>query len=120
MAVSGKKAEASVVIGGAVTQLEPNQTGDFQRVYVKPGSSVEVTVSYPEGQPGDKVVAVAQDGGSIDGKGIAKALTLDKQRNVTFTADTTTEGGIYRVLLRNGADRKTINIWAGQEPPLKH
>ncbi|MES2995747.1 MAG: hypothetical protein V4733_02955 [Verrucomicrobiota bacterium] len=36
-----------------------------------------------------------------------------------FTAQTTAEGGISRVLLTKGADRKAVELWGGTEPPLK-
>lgn len=118
MASSGKPAVASLSAGGLSYTLIPNQTGDFQRVRVPRGASVQVSVSYPN-EAGRTVIASMQDGGSIDGKGHTKALTLDAAGNASFDVKTTGEGGIARVLLTNGSDRKVINIWGGEEAPLK-
>ncbi|MES2995704.1 MAG: hypothetical protein V4733_02740 [Verrucomicrobiota bacterium] len=119
MASSGSEATATVVVNGARHRLVPNQLGEFQRVYVETGGSVDVTVRYPAAKPGDKIIAAMQDGGTLNGKGIAEQFTVDSSGNIAFSAETRDEGGIHRVLLTKGADRKTLDIWGGAESPLK-
>ncbi|MES2996125.1 MAG: hypothetical protein V4733_04870 [Verrucomicrobiota bacterium] len=119
MAASGDSATAEVVINGARHRLVPNQLGEFQRVYVETGGSVDVTVRYAGAKPGEKVIAAMQDGGTLNGKGIAEQFTVDSSGNIAFSAETRDEGGIHRVLLTKGADRKTLDIWGGPESPLK-
>ncbi|MES2996685.1 MAG: hypothetical protein V4733_07740 [Verrucomicrobiota bacterium] len=118
-AVDAPPAGARVTVEGKSYDLVPNQFGEFQRVYVEKGGEAEVTVRYPEAKADDVVIAAMQDGGTIDAEGVGKALRLDKSLKLHFTAQTTAEGGISRILLTKGADRKTVELWGGEEPPLK-
>jgi hypothetical protein len=119
MSASGAPATAVVTLGNHSHKLIPNQLGEFQRVYLEKGGSANVQVQFPKSKPGDRVIAVMQDGGTINGDRIVGSFILDEQSGVAFSVDTTAEGGLSRVLLTCGADRKTLEFWSGDEFPLK-
>lgn len=116
MAQFGEPASAQVTVAGRNFALAPNQSGEFQRVYVPRNSTVAVDVTYPAIGAGAPVFAEVLDGGRfIDGSS-AMRLAADSRGRVGFNFQTDAEPGTYRVLLRVGEDQKTIDIWVG--PPL--
>lgn len=110
---------ARVVANGKSYDLVPNQLGEFQRVYLEKGGLAEVSLQFPEAKPGDTVVAAIQDGGTVNRENTAAPLQLDDNLSARFSVETTAEGGISRVLVTHGADRKTLIFWGGAEHPLK-
>jgi hypothetical protein len=119
VAYSGAFVAAAVRVDGKDYHLTPNQVGNFPRIDVKTKDTIHVQVAYPQGQPGDAVVVESEDGGSLDGKKTANITTLDSQQAVEFNFHTTEQPGIYHVALRNGADVKVLNFWAGPEPVVR-
>jgi hypothetical protein len=128
-AVPGQHAVAKVQARGREYQLTPNQVGNFQRMYVEPNQQMPVQVGFPEGQAGDSVAVVAEDGGKLreaaSGKGqgngdggIGLAARLDERKEVAFTFQATKPGGLHRVTLRHGTETKTLEFWVGNETPV--
>jgi len=129
----GEEAVASVTTadGHTTGNLQLNQVNTFvPRVNIQPQETVTVTVSWPQGSPGEKVVAAVEDGGSLAmvGQGAVEPaqskgervlkLTLDEQRAMRFVFTGSEATGIARVTLRKGAETKTVQFWAGPEPQL--
>jgi len=116
----GQFAEASVNYKGTVYHLTPNQIGNFERVNMDTNSTVKVQVAYPQAQVGDTVAVEVEDGGTLSSQAAKAAMSqvsrLDNQKTVNLQFSTTDNEGIYRVLLRNGADVKVLNFWAGALP----
>ena len=81
-------------------------------VTMEHGKTANFTVAYPGGVPGDLVTIQSEDGGVIaDGKPVIQAH-LDDNRQIAFPFNSTQEGGLYRVTLRNGFDQKRLEFWA--------
>jgi hypothetical protein len=114
--LNGEMAEATVSAGGKNYVLQPNQIGNFQRVYVEPGAIVPVKVTYPEGEAGEKLIIQAEDGGRLDSGKPVNVDELDQNKSLTFKFLLTNQIGVHRVTLRKGADVKTLDFWVG--PPL--
>jgi len=108
-------ATASVNVNGQSYTLKPNQIGNFQRITVAPSSSIDLSVAFPKSQPGDVVSVQAEDGGSVNDGGIATPMPLDDKKALNFNFKTTSQPGIYRVTLRNGADVKRLQFWVAQK-----
>jgi hypothetical protein len=105
--------------GGREVELLPNWIGVFvPRPVVDPGTAVTVEVAYPEGNPGERVVASVEDGGDLADGGAVQLLELDRDRKVSFDFTAGANVGIYHITMRKGTDRKTVEVWAGAEPPL--
>lgn len=116
MAQFGEPASARVTVAGRSFALEPNQAGEFQRVYVGRNSKVSAEISYPGAGAGAPVFAEVLDGGRFADGAQAKRLTADARGKIGFDFQTDADFGTYRVLLRLGDDEKTLDIWVG--PPL--
>lgn len=43
-------------------------------------------------------------------------MRLDEAGALRFAFTSTSEGGVYRVTLRNGFDEKRLEFWGGPEP----
>ena len=114
-AYPGLYTDARVMVGGKSYDLSPNQLGDFQRVYIDPKAKVSVQVNYPEGQKGDPIALEVEDGGQLSNKTMGSVIKLDDQNTAQFQFLAGDQEGIYRIVLRNGADVKTVNLWVGQE-----
>ena len=111
---SGQPATAQINVDGESYQLTPNQIGGFQRITVSPKAKIDVSLAYPQGQPGDVVGVEVEDSGSLSGGASAKAMSLDKRKTLAFQFQTTEQIGIYRITLRNGADVKSLNFWVAE------
>ena len=106
--------------GGQQYDFKPNELGLFPRVNIGLGDSASVSVAYPGGAPGDLVVVQSEDGGTLaDGKTVMQAH-LDDNLQVKFPFNSTQEGGIYRVTLRNGFDQKRLEFWGGPAPVVRN
>jgi hypothetical protein len=112
-------ADASVHAGNQNYLLTPNQLGNFERVNIAPKQKVAVDVSYPEGQAGDPVSVEVEDGGHLNQNQMAEVTALDGQDSIHFQFQPTDQAGIYRIVLRSGADVKVVNFWVGQEPQIR-
>ena len=101
-------------MGGVSTPLlSPDQSGTFPRVYLAQGGQANVQVQLPEANPGDQVLAGAEDGGLFaDGRPVA-ALTVDEHHAVAFQFRVGQFPGNYRITVRHQAQAKTVLLWAG-------
>ena len=109
--VPGEMVRAHMETGGQSGDLTPDQTGTFPVVHIDPKQKVSVTAAWPDGQPGQRVVAAVVDGGelAVDQRTLPLDLNAHNQVNFVFTA--ATAPGLYRVTLRKGVDVKTLSFW---------
>ncbi|HEY5895676.1 MAG TPA: hypothetical protein VIT91_20850 [Chthoniobacterales bacterium] len=114
----GDRAIAAVSYAGRKYSLQPTQYGFFDRVLIEPSAKVPVQVTYPDGEPGEKVIVEVEDGGQLDNDSILAVQALDDEKRLAFVFQATDQTGIFRVTLRKGGDVKTLNFWAGPELPI--
>jgi hypothetical protein len=114
----GDITRARVTAKGRAFDLAPNQIGQFDRVYVEPGAKVPVELSYPKGQPGDKIGLAMLDGGCFQDGKPARMEQLDAARKVAFQVEVNQEHGVYRVGVRHGRDLKILDLWVGEPNPI--
>jgi uncharacterized protein YfaP (DUF2135 family) len=119
VAYPGLFSEARITVGGKTYDSTPNQFGQFQRVYIEAKAKVSIQVAYPDGSAGDPVAVEVEDGGELGNKTMGSVVKLDDQKTAQFQFLAGDQEGIYRVVLRNGADVKTVNLWVGQETASK-
>lgn len=98
---------------GGSFNLIPNSLGLFPRIDLELEETVDVSLLYTQGQPGDSVIVQAEDGGHLNENRTVLSLILDEQRRLRFTFKTTREGGIYRVTLRRGFEEKRFEFYGG-------
>ena len=102
---------AVVEVNGESYELSVNQIGYFQRVYALPEQKIPVVVNCPDGFAGEYVMVSMEDGGLLETGRMAKAVQLDDQKQVAFTAQMSGNAGIHRVSLRRGGDLKVLDFW---------
>jgi hypothetical protein len=108
---------ARVTVGDRQYALRSDPEGLFgPRVYTDIGARAAVAVTFPDGEPGEPVVVQVEDGGALENSELTKLAQLDERRQVGFEFQMTKNPGLFRVVLRKGAERKTVEFWAG--PPL--
>lgn len=117
-APAGEQTIATVTNDGAQRSLTPNEIGHFPRVYIKANQTVPVEVSYPDGQLGDPVVIQVEDGGALDNALAAKVDKLDSLKKIAFKFTANADLGVYRIVLRKGADLRVLDFWVGDEQPM--
>lgn len=105
--------------GAKTVELLPNFEGQFPPVYVEPSSISDVTLFFPESQPGDRILAQMEDGGMIDGSEYVKDGLLDENRLLHFTFTTTDHPGSFKVTIRKDNDQKTMEFWVGPDLPVR-
>ncbi len=124
-AYAGEPVSAYVRVGslGKDLALNVNQGGEFPRVPVAPGETVEIRLAFSRSAPGTRVALNAEDGGSLrvgreSGRSLAGAL--DGQRQLGLSYRVTTTSGAHRVTLRTpDGETKTLEFWSGDPPTRK-
>src|SRR5438874_1644121 len=85
-AADGEKAICKIIANNKVYTLKPNQIGNFDKVYnVSPLATVPIEVAYHNGNPGEKVIITAEDGGRLDNNKRVKIMQLDNQKKISFS-----------------------------------
>ncbi|MEX2580697.1 MAG: hypothetical protein WD342_16690 [Verrucomicrobiales bacterium] len=103
--------------------LSVNQGGEFPRVPVLPGETVQVRLAFAHSPPDTPVALSAEDGGvvAVDGRrGRSRAGKLDGRRQLGLSYRVSETAGVHRVALRTpGGETKVLEFWAGDPPPRK-
>ncbi|NJK93365.1 MAG: hypothetical protein HC904_17060 [Blastochloris sp.] len=92
-----------------------NQMGESPRIYVKTGQWVESTLSFPQGEAGEKLRVEMLDGGVLESKNAGQLLTLGADLRVRVRAQISGNEGIHRVRVTRGTESYVLNYWAGAE-----
>lgn len=99
-----------------IHEVSPNQYGVFEQVSnIRRSEKVLLELSYPSAKPGEKVVVIVLDGGSLDNGKKVKAMTINDQRKCPFAFSVTENAGLYRLLVRKENDAKVIRLWVGED-----
>ncbi len=100
-------------------ELTPNALGLFPRVLLGKEQTVSISLSYPDGEPGEVLVISAEDGGQVNSSIPVQTEKLDENRQVNFRFTTTQNEGVFRVTLRRAAEQQQFDFWVGPEPVLQ-
>lgn len=111
---NGYPVVADIMIANARHVLVPNQIGVFERLYVKPSQEIQISVGYPEANPGDKVVVEMNDGGLLGNGKPTDIIVLNEAKRASFQIKVTDAFGTHRVALYHNVDRKILDFWVGQ------
>lgn len=109
---SGTEVVASLTVGKKRASVRPNQAGKFPVAYIAPGSSVDVSLRFPELEAGTPVSLAATAGGTLDGE-VSLTRTLDRNGSLSFRFTAVESLGACPVRIRSGNDFKTLVFWAG-------
>jgi len=105
-------------VGDERSQITFNANGEFPRVSVPAGAKIVATVLFPDATPGQRISIQAEDGGSLLGNAEKGFALVDEKHQVSLEYQISTYDGLYRVTLRNGGDRRVLQFWVGDEPPV--
>jgi len=120
LAQSGEKMDIKIKrTDGREIKPIVNEAGETERVQMDPSETVTVSLNYPEGLPGQKVIVAPYDGGKVNGKAAtALQIPLDENRNLNFEFTADENLGRYQVSLDKGGDSKNFRTWVGPKPRL--
>lgn len=96
--------------------LKANKAGFFPQVLgFQPSAVVPITVVYPQGAPGEKVIISAEDGGGFENNKKAIVVSLDAEKKCVFNFRLSLHDGLFEIILRKGEDAKMIQLWVGED-----
>jgi len=116
---AGQSAVATVSVGDRAEELIANEVGDFPRVNVAPRQTVPVRLVYPQAEPGAPIVVQVMDGGAMASPerpaginhDLVRLLRLDQARSAEMSFTVSEHGGMHRLVLTQGADKKVLDFW---------
>lgn len=115
--VTGEELEAAVAtiqVGGQTYRERSNEYGVFPELRIEPRQQVGIAVAFAQGDAGQRVVAMGEDGGVLrDGERVLP-MQLDANRHVAFHFTAGHERGVYRIRLQRGTETKVLQFWAGE------
>ncbi len=101
-------------------KFQPNQMGEYPRVWMQQEEVANIQLAFPETKPGTPVAISAQDGGSLDGVKIATSRQVDENGRIAFDFKTSPNPGIHRVsVMTASGEVKILDFWAGDPPVLQ-
>jgi cytoskeletal protein RodZ len=110
----------TVQVGKKTYKLQPNEIGNFGRIYVKEQETAKVQLVLPKGEPGQGIGLQAEDGGRLDNGSIAKVDKLDVNSSVAFNFQVTQNRGTHRVTMTKGNETYMIDFWVGPELGIRN
>lgn len=95
--------------------LEPNQMGQFQRIFVEANEPVEIAVEFPDASPGEPVAVVAWDGGSLPNGQISDVIYVDDAGRAFARYLASENTGTHRVGFQRGGNKPVLiaDFWVG-------
>ncbi len=97
--------------------LRPDDVGEMPRVLAGAAEEINITISIPEGEPGEKIFLELPNGGSFkDSESRGRVLTLSADRKLTFSYITDRVQGYCNVKLRHRGHTRSLPVWVGELP----
>ncbi|MCG3148843.1 MAG: hypothetical protein PCFJNLEI_02292 [Verrucomicrobiae bacterium] len=107
-------ATATIRVGDQTFRERSNEHGVFNVIRIQERQQVALEVAFGAGDPGQRVVAMVEDGGTLrDGQRVLP-MQLDAQLKVAFDFTASENRGVYRIRLRRGTETKMVQFWAGE------
>ena len=103
--------------GKRFVNLRPDDVGEMPRVQAGAEEEITITISIPEGDPGEKIYVELPNGGSFkDSESKGRVLTLSTDRKLTFSYITDRVQGHCNVKLRHRGHTRSLPVWVGELP----
>lgn len=94
--------------------LRPDDAGDLPRVYAEAEERIEVSVSFPDGEPGEKIYVELPNGGSFpDSDQFGRVFELSADRTLSIPYITDESRGHCNVMVRHRGHSRSLPIWVG-------
>lgn len=103
--------------GKRFVNLRPDDVGEMPRVQAGAEEEISITISIPEGDPGEKIYLELPNGGSFkDSESKGRVLTLSEDLKLTFSYITDRVQGYCNVKLRHRGHTRSLPVWVGELP----
>lgn len=97
--------------------LRPDDAGDLPRIYADAEERIELEVSFPDGEPGEKIYVELPNGGSFpDTDQYGRVFELPEDRTLSFSYISDESRGHCNVMLRHRGHSRSLPIWVGAPP----
>ena len=105
----GELATLLLEASGRSFERTPDQGGLFPPTNLAPHQEIDVTLYYPNLEPGSIVHIAAPSGGQLS----TTRSELSAEQTVDFTFQVAEHKGAYPVEILIGTDRKALDLWVG-------
>lgn len=103
--------------GKRYVNLRPDDVGELPRIQTAAEEKINITISIPEGDPGEKIHVELPNGGSFpDNESKGRILVLSENRTLSFPYITDRVVGFCNVKLRHRGHTRSLTIWVGELP----
>lgn len=97
--------------------LRPDDVGEMPRIRAEAEERIELRVTFPDGDPGEKIHVELPNGGSFaDSEVKGRILLLSENRTLDFTYITDQVQGYCNVKLRHRGHTRSLPVWVGELP----
>ena len=97
--------------------LRPDDVGEMPRIRADAEERIELRVTFPDGEPGEKIHVELPNGGSFaDSEVKGRILFLSENRTLDFTYITDQVQGYCNVKLRHRGHTRSLPVWVGELP----
>ena len=97
--------------------LRPDDIGEMPRVMADAEERIELRVSFPEGEPGEKIHVEIPNGGAFtDTEARGRVYQLPENRTLSFPYITDDSRGHCNVKLRHRGHTRSLPVWVGELP----
>lgn len=94
--------------------LRPDDIGEMPRIHAEAGDRLELKVSIPTADPGEKIHIELPNGGSFaDTQAIGRVLNLSDKRTLTFEFLADESRGYCTVKFRHRGHTRSLPVWVG-------
>jgi hypothetical protein len=103
--------------GKRYVNLRPDDVGEMPRIQIAAQEQINITISVPDGDPGEKIHVELPNGGSFtDSESKGRIFILSENRTLAFPYTTDRVLGYCNVKLRHRGHTRSLPIWVGELP----
>lgn len=97
--------------------LRPDDVGVLPRIYADAEERIELKVSFPDGEPGEKIYVEIPNGGSFpDSDQFGRVFEISADRTLFFPYISDDSRGHCNVIVRHRGHSRSLPIWVGAPP----
>ena len=95
--------------------LRPDDYGALPRILTNPGERLEIKITIPDAEPGEKIHVELPNGGAFsDSKVVGRIYDVQEGHSLTFSVFADEARGNCNVKMRHRGHTRSIPIWVGE------
>jgi hypothetical protein len=95
--------------------LRPDDYGVMPRIHTGPGELLEIKITFPESEPGEKIHVELPNGGSFsDSEVVGRIYDIEAGKSFSFSIFADDARGNCNVKMRHQGHTRSIPLWVGE------